>query len=282
MNKIAVVTDSASNLPKEVAEGHGITVVPVCLHWNGRVYRDGVDITPDEVYRRLRTSQDLPSTAAPSVGDFLQAYLRLGQNADGIVSVHLPVELSGTISSARVAADLAKEEVTVHVLDAGTVAMGAGFVSLAAARTAHQGASLTDVVAVAQKLSPRVRVFAMLDTLEYLHRGGRIGKAAALLGIALRIKPILHINSNVVDVLAKPRTSSSAMRVMLDEMERMVGNRPVHVAVLHADAPEKARQLREQVELRFHSVEMMTCAFTPVMGTHTGPGVLGLAFYAEG
>jgi len=274
MGKIAVVTDSASNLPPEVAAQYGITVVPIYLHWDGRTYRDGVDITPDEVYRRLRENKHLPHTAAPSAGDFLQTYLRLGCEAEGIVSVHLPTELSGVIRAARLAADLAREEVPVRVVNAGTAAMGAGFVALAAAQAAAQEADLDAVAQVAREISPRVMVYAMLDTLEYLWRGGRIGRAAALVGAVLQIKPILYLNDNIVDVLAKPRTRSRALRVMLDEMARWVDGRPVHVAVLHADAPEEARLLREQVEARFRCAEVLTSAFTPVMGAHTGPGLL--------
>ena len=281
MDKIAIVTDSASNLPPEVAAQHSVTVVPIYLHWDGHTYRDGVDITPDEVYRRLRENKHLPHTAAPSAGDFLQTYLRLGHEAEGVVSVHLPEELSSVIQAARLAADMAAEEVPVRVVDAGTAAMGAGFVALAAARAAAQGAGLDAVGQVAREISPKVMVYAMLDTLEYLWRGGRIGRAAALVGAALQIKPILYLNNNVVDVLAKPRTRSRALRVMLDEMARWVDGRPVHVAVLHADAPVEARLLREQVEAHFRCAEVLTSAFTPVMGAHTGPGLLGLAFYPE-
>jgi len=281
MDRIAIVTDSASNLPPEVAAQHGVTVVPIYLHWNGRTYCDGVDITPDEVYRRLRENKHPPHTAAPSAGDFLQTYLRLGHEAEGIVSVHLPAELSSVIESARLAANLAREEVPVRVVDAGTAAMGAGFVALAAARAAAKGASLDTVAQVAREVSPWVMVYAMLDTLEYLYRGGRIGRAAVLLGTALQIKPILYLNNNIVDVLVKPRTRSRALRVMLDEMVRRVDGHPVHVAVLHADAPVEARLLREQVEAHFRCAEVLTSAFTPVMGAHTGPGLLGLAFYPE-
>lgn len=281
MARIAIVTDSASNLPREIVASCDITVVPVYLHWNGRVYRDGIDITPKEVYRRLRAKAGLPKTAAPSVGDFLQNYLRLGREADGILSIHLPEKLSGVIAAARVAGDLAGEVVPVQVIDAGSVAMGVGFVALAAARAAKRGARFEQVQRAAQAVRDRVRVFAMLDTLEYLLRGGRIGRAEALLGIALKIKPILYLRDGSVDVLAKPRTLNRGFRLMLEEMEKEVDGNPVHVAVLHADAPVEARILREQVGRRFHCVETLTCPFSPVMGAHTGPGVLGLAFYTE-
>jgi DegV family protein with EDD domain len=281
IGKIAIVTDSASNLPSEVVDEYGINVVPVCLHWDEEILRDGIDIGPSEVYQRLRRSESLPTTTAPSVGDFLQTYLRLGADVNAIVSIHLPDRLSGVIASARLAADLIKEQVAVHVVDAGTAAMGAGFVALAAARAASEGLGVESIQCVTQEIRKRVYVFAMLDTLEYLHRGGRIGKAEVLLGVALQIKPILFINDGVVDVLAKPRTAKRAVQVMLDEMDKRIASRPVRVAVLHADAPEGADDLRYRVEKRFNCIEIFTCAFTPVMGVHAGPGVIGLAFYAE-
>jgi DegV family protein with EDD domain len=281
VGKIAIVTDSASNLPSEVVDEYSITVVPVSLLWDEHVFRDGIDIGPDEVYQRLRSSKSTPTTAAPSVGDFLQTYLQLGEGVDAIVSIHLPDRLSGVISAARLAAGLVEDQVQVYVVDAGTAAMGAGFVALAAARAASKGLGVDSIQRVAQDIRKRVFVFAMLDTLKYLQRGGRIGKAEALLGVALKIKPILFINDGVVDVLAKPRTTNRAIRIMLNEMEKRVASRPVHVAVLHADAPESAADLRKRVEERFDCVEVFTCAFTPVMGVHAGPGVIGLAFYAE-
>jgi len=281
MDRIAIVTDSALNLPPEIAAQHGVTVVPIYLHWNGRTYRDGVDITPDEVYRRLRANKHLPRTAAPSAGDFLQTYLRLGHEAEAIVSVHLPTELSGTIGAARLAANLAAAEVPVRVVNASTAAMGAGFVTLAAARAAARGADLEAVVQAACAVRPKVMVYAIFDTLKYLQRSGRIGRAASLLGAALQIKPIIYLNDNVVDVLSKPRTYSRALRMMLDEMGQRVDSRPLHVAVMHADAAEDANRLREQVEARFHCIETLTTAFTPVMGVSTGPGLLGVAFYPE-
>ncbi|MCK4451063.1 MAG: DegV family protein, partial [Anaerolineae bacterium] len=254
MDRIAIVTDSASNLPPEVAAQYSITVMPIYLHWDGRTYRDGVDITPDEVYRRLRENKHMPHTAAPSAGDFLQTYLRLGHEAKGIVSVHLPTELSSTIASAQLAANLAAAEVPVRVVDAGTAAMGAGFVALAAARAAARGADLETVVQTACAISPKVMVYVVFDTLKYLQRSGRIGRAASLMGAALQIKPIIYLNGNVVDVLAEPRTRTRALRMMLDKMAERVDGRPMHVAIMHADAAEDANRLRERVEARFHCI----------------------------
>jgi DegV family protein with EDD domain len=281
VGKIAVVTDSTANLPPEMVEKYGITVIPINLHWGDETYKDGVDITVEEVYRRLRDTKEIPKTASPSVGDFLQAYLGMRNDVDGIVSIHLPENLSGTVKSARVAAELAREHIPVEVIDTGTATMGVGFVVLAAARSAKKGEDLNQVIRVAEEISPRTTVLAIIDTLEYLYRSGRISKAKGLLGTALRIKPILTIHDREVDVLAKTRTTSHGIRIMLDEMEKRVDGRPVHVAVLHADALEDARNLKQVVESRFHCLEIFICSMTPVMGAHTGPGLLGLAFYAE-
>jgi DegV family protein with EDD domain len=281
IRKIAIVTDSATNLPQVIIDQYGITVVPIYLHWNNHTYRDGVDISTEEVYRRLRETKQIPRTAAPSVGDFLQTYLGLSQKVDAILSIHIPENLSGTVASARLAAELAQEHVEVHVVDTGTAAMGAGFVALAAARANARGEDLEDVMQLVEKISSRATIFAMIDTLEYLYRGGRIGKAQGLLGVALRIKPILTINNQEVDVLAKTRTTSRGIQIMLKEMQKRVGSQPVHVAVLHADALDQAYGLKQLVQEQFEYVEIFTCSITPVMGAHTGPGLLGLAFYAE-
>ena len=281
MSKIAVVTDSASNLPPEISAQYGITIVPVYLYWGDTVYHDGVDIKPDEVYRRLRESQTIPHTAAPSAGDFLHTYLQLGQKVDEIVSIHLPATLSSVIESAHLAARLAAKEVSVRVVDAGTAAMGAGFVALAAARAAAKGAVLRTVLQVVDGVKRKVIVYVIFDTLKYVYRSGRIGRAASLAGAALQIKPIIYLNDGIVDVLAKPRTYKRAIRVLLKGMADRIDGRPTHVAVMHADAPKEAESLREQVEARFNCLEVLTTSFTPVMGISTGPGLVGVAFYSE-
>lgn len=281
MSRIAVVTDSAAALPVELVERYHIHVVPVLLCWDGQTYRDGVDITPSEVYRRLRQAKSLPTTSAPSVGDFVRVYTRLGQEVEGIVSIHLSSNLSATYQAARVAGAAVEEVVPVRLVDSGTAAMGQGFAALAAARVAAGGASLEEVAREAERVSRRVMVFAMLDTLEYLRRSGRAGRAVSLATSVLSIKPILYLDGQGVDVLAKPRTQAKALQVMLEEMEKRVKGGPVHVAVMHADAPVEAEQLRREVAARFDCLELYVTEFTPVMGSVAGPGLVGLAFYSE-
>jgi DegV family protein with EDD domain len=279
--QVAVVADSTANLPPALVAEHDITVVPIYLNWGGRSYRDGVDITPEEVYQRLRVDEELPHSAAPSAHDFLQTYQRVSSKAGAIVSVHLPEQLSATIKVARLAAEMVSDTVAVRVVNAGTAAMAAGFVALAAARAASQGWDLEAVVEAALAVRAKVMLYVKLGTLEYLYRSGRMGKAASLVGTALQIKPIVTLSNSVVEAVAKPRTDERALRLLLDEMERHVGDHPTHVAVMHADTPEDLERLRRLVEARFNCVELLTTTFTPVMGITAGPGLLGLAFYTE-
>jgi DegV family protein with EDD domain len=280
MGKIAIVTDSAACLPTELVKEYGIHIVPFGLIFGERVFRDRVDITPNEFYHLLAKANDLPTTSQPSVGDFLRVYERLSWEAEAIVSIHIPGELSGTLSTAREAARLVPQ-VPIRIVDSRTAVTAQGFVVLEAARMAAAGGDLDRVVARAEEMIPRVHLFAVLETLEYLHRGGRVPAVAALLGSALQIRPIFSLCDGHVDILAKVRTKARAVERMLAMMRERARDRPVHTAVFHADALEEAEALREQVASRFNCVELYITEFTPVMGAHTGPGVLGLAFWAE-
>ncbi len=280
MSKVLVVTDSSATVPAELAETLGIQVVPIILNMNGRTYRDGVDITPSEVYRELRTSEQLPTTAAPSVGDFLRIYASAAQQVPGIVSIHLPQDLSATYNVARTSSELV-DGVPIRLVDSQSVTMGQGFVVLEAARAAAASAPLDAVVARAEHVARQVHVFATLDTLEYLHRGGRIGAAAAFMGSALQIRPVIYVAGGTVSPFAKPRTKSRAVRLMVDEIARKAEGRPLHLSVFHADVPDEAEALRQTVDERFDCVELYVTEFTPVMGVHAGAGVVGVAFYSE-
>lgn len=280
MKKIVIVTDSSATVPEDLAKELDIRVVPILLTLDGYTARDGVDLTHEEVYRLLRDSRHPPTTSAPSVGDFLQAYVAAVEEASAIVSIHLSPALSGTLNAAATASQLL-DEVPIRVVNCNTVAIGQGFVVLAAARAAAAGADLETVVARAEEVSARMNLLATIGTLEYLHRGGRIGSAAALLGSLLQIKPVLYVVDGHVEVFARPRTQSKAVEVMLRQMASQVDGHKVHVAVLHADLPQDAEELRETIDRRFDCAELYVAPLTPVMGVHTGPGVLGVVFYAE-
>jgi DegV family protein with EDD domain len=281
MGKILVVTDSSANVPPEMATRLDIRVVPIVLALNGHTFYDGVDISAHDVYRWLRDSRHSPTTSAPSVGDFLRTYANAAQEADGIVSIHPSPKLSGTFNAALAASRLV-EDVPIEVIGCPSAAMGQGFAVLAAARAAQAGLDLEGVKARAERVAGCVNVLATIGTLEYLHRGGRIGAAAALLGSMLQIKPVLCLTQGTVNVFARPRTQAKAIQAMLDHMAEQVDGQRIHVAVLHADVPEEAQALRQKVDQRFDCAELYITELTPVMGAHTGPGVLGLVYYLEG
>jgi DegV family protein with EDD domain len=280
MSRVVVVTDSTANVPADLVQRLDIRVVPILLALNGQTFRDGVDITSGEVYHLQRTSKILPTTSAPSVGDFLRIYAAAAKDASGILSVHLSPTLSAIYSVAVTASQLV-DGVPIRHLDCHTAAMGQGFVALEAARAAAAGADLDAVEARAKEVAGKMNLLATIDTLEYLHRGGRIGGAAALVGTLLQIKPVLYVADGHVDVFAKPRTKSRAIRLMLEEVVKQADNRLLHAAILHADVPEEAEALRQKVIEQSDCAELYITELTPVMGAHTGPGVLGIAFWAE-
>jgi DegV family protein with EDD domain len=278
--RIAIVADSSSNLPDDLAQSLGIRVVPALLNFAGRSYRDGIDVTPGELYRWQRANKRIPTTAAPSVGDFARVYASASETSAGIVSIHPSLRLTATYTSALAASQLL-DEIPIKVIDCGTVAMAAGFVVLEAARLAATGASLDAVVARAAEVAEKVHVLAAIGTLEYLRRGGRIGGAAALLGTVLRIHPILSIAQGQTEAVARPRSWARAEELVLDQMSREVDGNRVHVAIIHGDMPERALKLQQRVAERFDCAELLITEFTPVMGAHTGPGLLGVAYYAD-
>ncbi len=281
MSQVAIVTDSAANLPPELAARHGIQVVPLNLHWDGRTYRDGVDLSASELYQHLRTEPgELPSSSSPSVGEFLRTFIRLSLEADAIVSIHLAAGLSATYAAARQARSLL-EEVSIEVIDSRTATMGCGFVTLGAARAAAAGASLREVMVEAQAIIEHVHVYGVLDSLRYVHRSGRVPAIAAFAGSLLQIHPLLYIESGQAGLLEIQRTRHRAVRRLLDVVEEKAAGQPIHAAVMHADAAEDAGALRQALAERCDCCELLTTEFTPVMGAYTGPGLIGIAFYAE-
>jgi len=281
MRRTAVVTDSASSLPAELVKRYHIFVVPVLVYLDGHEYHDGVDITPSDVYSYLRMSNNgaRPKTSTPSIGDFVRIYAQAAREAEEIVSIHLSANLSGVYQTAYAAHDLV--DARVHVLDCRTAAMGCGFAALEAARLAEAGADASAVLARAREVAQRTRVYASLATLHYLHQGGHVPAIASIAGSALKLCPILSIDRGQARLVELPRTHQRAVARLLDIMTADVGDRPVHVAVMHAGVPEEAEALRAEVAVRFSCLELLVTEFTPVMGAHTGPGVIGLAWWTE-
>ena len=278
---IRIVTDSTSDLPPEVADRLGITVVPLNIHFGTEVFKDGVDLTADEFYRRLVEGPNLPTTSQPSVGDFLSVYEQLAQDTDGILSLHISSKLSGTLNSAVQAKGQAAVSCPVEVIDTNQASMGLGMVAMATARAASQGAGLEEAADVARDAAARCQFFALLDTLEYLAKGGRIGKARALLGGLLRIRPLIIVREGEVHELGKERTRGKAI-ARLESTAREYA--PLaDLSVLFNTDPDDARMLAENLkELLPEGREPVIARSGPVIGTYAGPGCLGIGLLRSG
>ena len=290
MVKIAIVTDSTAYLPPALIQQYGIHVIPVYVHFGSESLRDGVELTTAEFYDRLARADALPTTSQPSVGDFLELYRRLGQEAEAIVSIHISSGLSGTIPSALGARQTLLDEAAeggvdlpaVHVVDSTFTSAGLGLLVTAAARAVEAGQSAEAVVRTVEDLISHMKLMFVVDTLEYLQKGGRIGGASALLGSVLQIKPVLHLTGGRIDVLEKVRTAKKAKQRLLGIMKEQVGQAgAVHAGVIGANVPEEAEKLRQQVADRFQCRELLVCELSPTIATHVGPGTVGVAFYAE-
>jgi DegV family protein with EDD domain len=281
MAQVAVVTDGAAAMPPELVEEYDIAVVPFQLIWEGETLRDGIDITPSQFYRRLRTAKSLPTTSQPLVGDFVHLYGELSGKAKAIASIHVAQEFSGTYNTALLAARQAAT-VPIEVIDSRTATMGQGFLVLEAARAAMRGASLSEVVARVKSLIPKVHVIATLDTLEYLRRSGRVPTLKASLGSRLNIKPVFHLYDGQARLYAQVRSRERAVQIMVGAIPKTAEKGGLHIAVLDADAPGEAQELKAQILSRFDPAEIYVAEFSPVMGSHTGPGLLGITFYVDG
>jgi DegV family protein with EDD domain len=274
---VAVVTDSTAYLPAGLAARYGIEVVPLYVVLAGRSGREGSDVTSAEVARSLAARGGHVTTSRPTPGDFVAVYRRLlDAGADRLVSVHLSGELSGTWDAARVAASQVGEHL-VTVLDSRSAAMGSGFAVLAAARAAEAGALAEEVAAAARDTAAATRTFFVVDTLEHLRRGGRIGSAAALLGSALAMKPVLHVTDGQVVALEKVRTSARALNRLVQRAAEVAGDRPVAVAVHHLAAPERAQRLADQLTAQLPALtELFVSELGAAVGAHVGPGAVGV------
>lgn len=282
MARIAVVTDSAACVPAALKQALDIYEVPFELNWDGVVYRDDEAFDPAVFYSRFRqTHTSHPTTSQPPLGAFASLYEQLRQSYDGIVSIHVSADLSGTLWTAQLAAEQVGG-VPIRVIDSRTATIAEGFVVLAAARAAAAGAALEQVIAAAERVRDRVDFFATLKSLEHIHRGGRLGDAARLLSSQLQISPILNLRAGRVSVVCLARTWRSALRQILElAVGRLQDRNGVHASVFHADALADAEWLRDQFLARVACAEFYLTEFTPVMGAHTGPDVVGLAFYAD-
>ncbi len=272
MPRTGVVTDSTAYLPAGVQDRYGVEVAPLVVNWDSKGYRDTIDLSTTEFYQRLRTSQTLPTTGAPSIAVFEQAYRKLLDRFDSVVVVALAAKLSATYDVAVQAAQAVDVE-RVRVVDSGTISIGIGWLVERACEMGERGAPLEQIVVELEEMRTRIKLLAVLETLEFLQRGGRIGRAQALAGTLLNVKPIIVIQDGEVHPLERVRTMSGATRRLV---ELVVRQGPLErLGVIHGGAPEGAAELERQLQPHFPRVTIERGELSSVVGTHGGPGVVG-------
>ena len=278
---VAIVTDSTANLPPDLVAQHGIHVIPLNLHWDDESLLDNVDITPAEFYTRLDGSASIPTTSQPSAGRFFQFFSEVAETADSIVGVFLSSDLSGTFASAHAAVEM-MGDYPMKIVDSRSVSLGLGLMVLEAARLAEAGKDYETIAGAIEAMTSHVQVRFVVDTLEYLHRGGRIGGGRRLIGSMLSIKPLLEVQEGTVEAVASVRTKRKAVDRLLEiAREKTQGAQALHMGVIHAASEEEGRALAERVREMFDPVELVENELTPVIGTHGGPGTVGLCYYDE-
>lgn len=283
-SQVAVVVDSSSCLPRDLLERWRIHVVSHELIIGDMSFKDGVDIQPSDFYQLIQDNHSVPTTSSPNPSCFLEVFRSASQVAESVICITVSGNFSATYGSACTAAAMAESELSgfsVGVVDSQAAAGAQGLVALQAARSADDGADLEEVTSLVEGLIPKMNLVAFLDSLYYLRRSGRVPRLAAWAGDILGIKPLTEMNLGEPKLLAKPRTRSGATNRMLGVMRERIQDMPVHVNVMHAHAASDAQDLRQRVEDEFDCRELFVSEFTPVMGSHLGPGLLGLAFYAE-
>ncbi len=281
--RIALITDSTCDIPQRLIEQYDITVVPLHVIWEEEAFRDRVDLTPQAFYRRLTEDPIYPTTSHPTPEGFLETYEHAARaNPDAIVAITLSSELSGAYEAASHAAS--RIDTPVHVFDSRSTTMGLGWQVLAAARALQAGGDACAMVQAADAARRSVALYVSLDTLEYLHKGGRIGGATRFIGSLLDLKPLVYVDrdSGRVEAAGRVRTRRRGLNTLYERFfEELDTERALHIAVMHGDAPQDAEQVAERIREEYAPAELLVGTTGPVLGVHTGPGAIALCGYTE-
>lgn len=280
MPKVKIITDSSAYLPQKYIDQYDITVLPLYLIWDGKSYRDGLDIQATEYYTRQAQSSTLSTTSQVTVNDFKMAYQKLLDQGHEILVLPISRGISGTYDSAEQALEDFKGK-PIELIDTRLVSMALSFMVLTAARTIEKGADLANCKRTVLEAYPKIGVYFTVETLKYLAAGGRIGSAKRLLGTALDIKPVLAIIDGKIEAVSSVRTKRKAIDKMLDLIDKdIAGRKPVRISVFHANIPEVAQELLVRASSRFDAVESILSEVSPAIGSHTGPGTISVAYMA--
>jgi len=272
---IKVVTDSGSDIPLEVAKELGITVVPVYVYFGDKAFKDGIDIGPDELYKRLVEGPIYPTTTQPMPTDFAKTYSELSKDADAIVSIHLPTKVSGTYNAALQGVQIAKPKCEVHVVDSFSVSVGLGIIATSAAKVAQRGGNLAEVLEETKKAISQTQIRALLDTLQYLLKGGRITKAKALVGALLNVKPILTMLDGELIQAGMARSYTKGIEQLFEFVKSHASLQ--EVAIAHSTVPEEAEALKKRISSIIDKKRIQMSRVSSGLGVHGGPGVLIVA-----
>lgn len=279
MAKITLVTDSTAYLSNEFVVKHGIKVVPLKLNWDKDTFRDNVDITAQAFYERLEKSNTIPTTSQPSSGDFLTAFKESAKDGGALVAVLISSGISGTVDSAM----MAKKEFTqvpLEIVDSKVTAAGLALMLKAMTEEVEKGGSVDDIIKIGKGVFDSMGVYFVVDTLKYLHKGGRIGGASAFLGSALDLKPILYLSpEGKIEALEKVRTKKKAVSRLIDLAVDKAGGKKAYVGIMQANALDNAKAIKAELEKRLNLADIEIYELSPVVGTHAGPGTLGIAVH---
>ena len=277
VGKVKVVTDSTCDIPRELLESLDITMVPLNVHFGTDVFKDYTELSSEEFFKKLVSDPRHPRTSQPAPGEFSAVYRKALDDGRPVVSVHISADLSGTYQSAVIAkGDFPGAE--IEVIDTRLASMAAGLPVLEAARAAREGASFQEVVAVARRAAANSGVYFVVDTLDYLHRNGRIGKAAHLIGSLLNMKPILALEEGVVVAVEKVRGKNKALATLKNLIVEKVGTKRARLSIIHGNAPEVASRTAGDLAAAVNAVEVITAPLGAVIGAHGGPGLVGAAY----
>ncbi|WP_339064235.1 DegV family protein [Tepidibacillus marianensis] len=279
MPKIAVVTDSTAYLHQDVVVRFGVHIVPLSVNFGEHTLKEGQDVSTKEFYDRLRESESLPTTSQPAIGDFVSLYEKLAKNYDQAIAIHLSSGISGTMNTSQAAARMV-DGIEVVVIDSESACYGLGFMVIEAAQLIEEGKGLQEIAKRIQWMVANLKAYFIVDDLSYLHRGGRLNAAQFLVGSMLKIKPVLYFENKKLEPFEKIRTKKKAVDRILQLLDQDAKDgAPIYLSVVHADVMDEAKGLLQRIEQNYPNIEGNISDFGPVIGTHTGPGTIGIAWY---
>ncbi len=276
---IRIVTDSTSDIPSEVARKLGISIVPLTVSFGKKVYRDGLDLNAEEFYSKLAQTEELPKTAQPSVGSFIDVYETLAQQDNEIISIHLSNKLSGTYNAALLAKEAMTKDCRIEVVDSKSVSMGLGLTVIAAAKAVRDGVTFKEAMDIIHRNVSRMHLVAFLQTLEYLEKGGRLGKGKALLGTLLRVKPLIAVRDGEVQPFGRARTTRGALQRLYDFVNALLHIRGL--SIMYTTVSKEVEILAKLLAPLFPQDRIIVTQVGSTLGTHTGPGTVGVAVLVE-